>query len=184
MGNSHPRPYFPIFQTLTLTTSPSRGWKRGRGTGGQRRRPAKKGGGRTPTPLHNDFDNKKSMLGMHFPLHTFTTNVTKGEQKMAMKLVLGDEWSVTPFYTCSFTLTRSIGSFPWLPLLLWKNNRKTSTSSALCLSKNCGLKVETFSQITVGKNIRFKNLILHIVWILLKMSHLKFSISQRFKIFW
>ena len=41
--------------------------------------------------LHNDFDNKKSMLGMHFPLHTFTTNVTKGEQKMAMKLVLGDE---------------------------------------------------------------------------------------------
>ena len=61
----------------------------GRGTGGHRA--AKDELWREGDEPHNDFDNKKSMLGMHFPLHTFTTNVTKGEQKMAMKLVLGDE---------------------------------------------------------------------------------------------
>ena len=103
-----------LIQTLTLTlrSSPSRGWKRGRGTGGQR---AKKGGGRTPASQW--FWQQKINVGDAFP-PTFT-NVTKGEQKMAMKLVLGDEWSVTPFYTCCCSYSYKVNRiFFFFPLLL------------------------------------------------------------------
>ena len=58
-----------LIQTLTLTlrSSPSRGWKRGRGTGGQR---AKKGGGRTPASQW--FWQQKINVGDAFPPTTFT----------------------------------------------------------------------------------------------------------------